>query len=111
MTRTAYTATLADGTVISRNSTREYSHAWAVTYQGRTASGFAASEALARASANAYANMLTSRRDFNACKNPRADFRWVATCYKEEGGEAAWNARIIERERQCKIEIVSVEVN
>jgi hypothetical protein len=52
---TAYSATFADNTVLSlKDSRREYSHAWRVTYRGpgdtsdRTMTGWAGTEELAR---------------------------------------------------------------
>lgn len=50
---TLYTATFADH-IITRNSDREYTHAWIVTLDGKiTDKGFAGSEALARKAAAA----------------------------------------------------------
>lgn len=46
-----YTATFSNGTTISRNSKREFTHAYIVKNQWNTFTGFAGSEELAKKSA------------------------------------------------------------
>ena len=56
MSKTTYTATFADGTVISRKSDREYGFAWLVTTNDAesSASGFSASFELARKASDGF---------------------------------------------------------
>lgn len=58
MPKTKYTATFANGDVLTRSSDRVYTYAWRITashesYEPYTMRGFAATEGLARRAANA----------------------------------------------------------
>ncbi len=68
MKKTTYSATFSDGTSITRNSAREYSHAWQVNYYGSrsdgsdcaTKTGFAASKTNAEKAVRAEAAFFAS---------------------------------------------------
>lgn len=52
-----YTATFEDGTVMTRSSEREYSHAWRITRDGEEhAKGFSRTEKLARDQITSFLN-------------------------------------------------------
>jgi len=108
-----YTATLADGTVLTRSTERTYSHAWAIFFEGRLIeSGFSARLDLAQKAAQALmptdheAAFKKKRRGsspFSAAYAVKSTLKWL-----KEYHEGSWAK--YQENRQAMLARMRIEI-
>ena len=108
--KTKYTATLADGTILTRSTERTYSHAWAVFFEGKLIeSGFSARLDLAEKAAAAllptdHEAAFKRKNKYRSAYSQQATLKWL-----KEYHEGSWTKFQEHRKAQlakCRIEIV-----
>jgi hypothetical protein len=108
--KTKYTATLADGTVLTRSTERTYSHAWAIIWDGKElgCTGFSGTRELAEKAAQACMpsdHQASFKRAHLGAK--RSTLKWLKEYH--EGSWAKYQESRQAMLARMRIEIVEVQ--
>jgi hypothetical protein len=108
--KTKYTATLADGTILTRSTERTYTHAWAIIWDGKElgCTGFSGTRELAEKAAQAC--MPTDHEAAHKRKNKyRSSYATQATLkWLKEYHEGSWAK--YQESRQAMLARMRIEI-